>query len=158
MKLHPALIGFISSLLMIASLLGGYYQFITSGETAQLIAYGWYGAGIMATLLLHGANAKGFGGKFSLGFRCFIVVTLALVLFTYLFNTLHPETAQQAAIALRAEMIKANNRTPDEIERDVNLFREGFATMVVSRSIFGYLMFGALVTAMGSFILTLRKP
>ena len=157
MKPHPALIGLISSGLMIIALMAGYYQTIPDATTAQLIAYGIYAAGIVTTLLLHGSPTKGFGGNFSTGFNCFVVVTLLMVLFTYLFNSLHPETGQQAAAALREEMLKANNRTPSEIERDVNLFREGFATMVVSRSIFGYLMYGAITTAVGSFLQTLRK-
>jgi hypothetical protein len=158
MKAHPVLIGTISSGLMIAALLAGYYQTIENAATAQLLAYGFYTAAVVATLLVHGSPAKGFGGNFSTGFRCFIVITLVMVLFTYLFNALHPETAQQAAVQLKESLQKANNRTPDEIERDVNLFREGFATMVVSRSIFGYLMFGAITTAIGSFLQTLRKP
>ena len=158
MKVHPALIGLISSGLMIVALLAGYYQLISDAATAQLVAYGCYAAGLVATLLLHGSAAKGFAGNFSTGFQCFIVITLVMVLFTYLFNALHPETAQQAAAALKGSLIKANNRTPDEIERDVNLFREGFATMVVSRSIFGYLIYGAITTAIGSFLQTLRKP
>ena len=158
MKVHPALIGLISSGLMIVALLAGYYQLISDGATAQLVTYGCYAAGLVATLLLHGSAAKGFAGNFSTGFQCFIVITLVMVLFTYLFNALHPETAQQAAAALKDSLIKANNRTPDEIERDVNLFREGFATMVVSRSIFGYLIYGAITTAIGSFLQTLRKP
>jgi hypothetical protein len=158
MKVHPALIGLISSGLMIVALLAGYYQLISDGATAQLVAYGCYAAGLVATLLLHGSAAKGFAGNFSTGFQCFIVITLVMVLFTYLFNALHPETAQQAAAALKGSLIKANNRTPDEIERDVNLFREGFSTMVVSRSIFGYLIYGAITTAIGSFLQTLRKP
>jgi hypothetical protein len=143
---------------MIAALLAGYSQPIENAATAQLLAYGFYTAAVVATLLVHGSPAKGFGGNFSTGFRCFIVITLVMVLFTYLFNALHPETAQQAAVQLKESLQKANNRTPDEIERDVNLFREGFATMVVSRSIFGYLMFGAITTAIGSFLQTLRKP
>jgi hypothetical protein len=158
MKVHPALIGLISSGLMIVALLAGYYQLISDAATAQLVAYGCYAAGLVATLLLHGSPPKGFAGNFSTGFQCFIVITLVMVLFTYLFNALHPETAQQAAAALKDSLIKANNRTPDEIERDVNLFREGFATMVVSRSIFGYLIYGAITTAIGSFLQTLRKP
>lgn len=158
MKVHPALIGLIVSGLMIATLLAGYYQTIPNAATAQLIAYGFYTAGIVATLLLHGSPVKGFGGIFSTGFRCFIVITLVMVLFTYVFNALHPETAQQAAAVLKDSLRKANNRTPDEIERDVNLFRDGFATMVVSRTIFGYLMYGAIMTAIGSFLQTLRKP
>jgi hypothetical protein len=156
-KIHPALIGSISAALMIAALLAGYYQAITKGEIAQLIAYGFYALGIGVTLLLHGGPQKGFGGNFSVGFRCFIVVTLIMVLFTYVFNSLHPETAQQAAALYRESLQQAKNRTPEEIEKEVKLFIEGFATMVVSRSIFGYLIFGSLVTAVGSVLQTIRK-
>ena len=82
MKVHPALIGLISSGLMIVALLAGYYQLISDGATAQLVAYGCYAAGLVATLLLHGSPPKGFAGNFSTGFPCFIVITLVLFLFT----------------------------------------------------------------------------
>lgn len=157
MKTNPSVIGLVGSVFMIAALLAGYYEIITNAATAQLIAYGFYTAAVAATLLLHGSFAKGFGGNFSTGFRCFIVVTLILVIFTFVFNALHPETAEQAALSYRESLLKVNNRTPDEIVQEVKLFKEGFATMVVSRSIFGYLMYGAITTAIGSFLQTLRK-
>lgn len=157
MKTNPSVIGLVGSVFMIAALLAGYYEIITNAATAQLIAYGFYTAAVAATLLLHGSFAKGFGGNFSTGFRCFIVVTLILVIFTFVFNALHPETAEQAALSYRESLLKVNNRTPDEIAQEVKLFKEGFATMVVSRSIFGYLMYGAITTAIGSFLQTLRK-
>ncbi len=157
MKTNPSVIGLVGSVFMIAALLAGYYEIITNAATAQLIAYGFYTAAVAATLLLHGSFAKGFGGNFSTGFRCFIIVTLILVIFTFVFNALHPETAEQAALSYRESLLKVNNRTPDEIAQEVKLFKEGFATMVVSRSIFGYLMYGAITTAIGSFLQTLRK-
>ena len=58
MKVHPALIGLISSGLMIVALLAGYYQLISDGATAQLVAYGCYAAGLVATLLLHKIDAS----------------------------------------------------------------------------------------------------
>lgn len=72
MKPHPAVIGLISSGLMIGALMAGYYQTIPDATTAQLIAYGIYAAGIVTTLLLHGSPIKGFGGNFSTGFNCFV--------------------------------------------------------------------------------------
>lgn len=158
MKIHPGLIGIIGAALMIPALLAGYYETIASPETAQLAAYGSYAAAVFTTLLLHGKPSMGFGGNFLQGFRCFIVITLVMVLFTYLFNYLHPETAQLAAAQQRTSLLQLNNRTPAEIEQEVKLFEKGFTTMVVSRAIFGYLVFGALLTAVGSFIQTLRKP
>ena len=156
-KIHPALIGSIIAVLMVATLLAGYNQSLLSAETAQLLAYGLYTLGVGATLLLHGGPSNRFGTNFSAGFRCFIVITLIMVVFTYVFNALHPETAQQAAELYRVSLQMAKNRTPDEIEKEVKLFRDGFATMVVSRSIFGYLVFGAVVTAVGSVLQMLRK-
>lgn len=156
-KIHPALIGSIIAVLMVATLLAGYNQSLLSAETAQLLAYGLYTLGVGTTLLLHGGPSNGFGTNFSVGFRCFIVITLIMVVFTYVFNALHPETAQQAAELYSVSLQNAKNRTPDEIEKEVKLFRDGFATMVVSRSIFGYLVFGAVVTAVGSVLQMLRK-
>jgi len=179
MKIHPALIGLICACLMMAVLLSGYYKMIPSTQAAQLFAYGIYALGIFVTLKIHGSPSTGFRSNFSTGFRCLIVVTLCLVVFSYVFNSLHPEIARQEAAAIREEIQRTNNnfsvkakqevtsspdrstlaenRTPEEIERDLTLFVDRFPIVVVSRSIFGYLLAGALFTAIGALVQTLRR-
>jgi hypothetical protein len=80
-----------------------------------------------------------------------------MALFSYLFIQLHPNLVEDSAIQLRKTLQNTNNRTPTEIERDVKLFIEGYPTAMVSRTIFGYLVVGSLVTAISSFLLTLQK-
>lgn len=157
MKLSPPFIGVITGVLMVAAILAGYKELLTDAFTAQWIAYGVYAMGVTATVYLNKSGLQQFGDFFSLGFRSFIITTLVLVVFTAIFNYLHPEIAAQSAELYRADIIKAQNRTPAEIEQDVKLYREGFATAVISRSIFGYLVFGALAAAISSFLLTLQK-
>ena len=142
---------------MIAAILAGYQELLTDPNTAQWIAYGIYAMGVTVSIYLNKAGPQHFGELFSLGFRSFIITTLVLVVFTATFNYLHPEIAAQSAELYRAAIIKAQNRTPVEIEQDVKLYRDGFATAIISRSIFGYLVFGALVAAISSLLLTLQK-
>ena len=142
---------------MIAVILMGFYQFAMDEFTAQWIAYGFYAVGITTTLYLNKPVSNKFGDYFSQGFRCFVIITLILVAFTAVFNYLHPELAVQSAALFKAELLKVNDRTPAEIERDVKLYQDGFPTAIISRSIFGYLIFGALATAISSLLLTLQK-
>jgi hypothetical protein len=157
MKLGPLVIGFLTGLGMIAAILAGYQEFLTDAITAQWIAYGVYAIGVTAAIYLNKSEANKFGDFFSLGFKSFIITTLVLVIFTAIFNYLHPEIARESAELFKADLIKAQNRTPAEIEQDVKLYQDGFATAVISRSIFGYLVFGALATAISSLLLTLQK-
>lgn len=157
MKASPAIIGALAASCMIVVILLGFYHISLNEFNAQWIAYGVYGIGVAASLYLNRAGAEKFGDYFSLGFRCFVVITLLLVAFTAIFNYGHPELASQSAELYKADLLKAHNRTPSEIENDVKLYQEGFATAIISRSIFGYLIFGALATAISSFLLTLQK-
>lgn len=157
MKLSPLLIGTLTGLGMMAAILAGYQEVITDANTAQWVAYGIYALGVTVAIYWNKADLQKFGDFFSIGFRSFIITTLVLVTFTAIFNYLHPEIAAQSAELYRADIIKAQNRTPVEIEQDVKLYRDGFATAIISRSIFGYLVFGAIAAAISSFLLTLQK-
>lgn len=142
---------------MMAAILAGYQESLTNANTAQGIAYGLYALGVGASIYFNKSGIQKFGDYFSLGFRSFIITTLLLVVFTAIFNYLHPEIANESAELFKADLIKTQNRTPTEIEQDVKLYKEGFATAIISRAIFGYLVFGALAAAISSFLLTLQK-
>lgn len=157
MKLSPLFIGILTGFAMMAAILTGYQNFLTDAITAQWIAYGVYAVGVFTAIYFNRSGMNKFGDYFSMGFRSFIITTLLLVIFTAIFNHLHPEIAKESAELFRADLIKEQNRTPVEIEQDVKLYKDGFATAIISRSIFGYLVFGALAAALSSFLLTLQK-
>ncbi len=135
----------------------GFLDYISNPTTTQLLVYGFYALSTWYLLFFNRKESQAFKDFFQIGFRHFILVTLLMALFSYLFIQLHPNLVEDSAIQLRTTLQNTNNRTPAEIERDVKLFIEGYPTAMVSRTIFGYLVVGSLVTAISSFLLTLQK-
>ena len=148
---------FSASLLMMAISWLGFLNYISNPTTTQLSVYGLYALSTWYLLFFNRKESQAFKDFFQIGFRHFILVTLLMALFSYLFIQLHPNLVEDSAIQLRTTLQNTNNRTPAEIERDVKLFIEGYPTAMVSRTIFGYLVVGSLVTAISSFLLTLQK-
>ncbi len=148
---------FSTALLMMAISWLGFLDYISNPTTTQLLVYGFYALSTWYLLFFNRKESQAFKDFFQIGFRHFILVTLLMALFSYLFIQLHPNLVEDSAIQLRTTLQNTNNRTPAEIERDVKLFIEGYPTAMVSRTIFGYLVVGSLVTAISSFLLTLQK-
>lgn len=144
-----------ASLMMYISWLG-FVNYISNPTSTQLLIYGFYALSTWFLLFFNRGECQSFKDFFQIGFRHFILVTLFMALFTYVFIQLHPNLVQESVNQLRATLLESNNRTPAEIEKDVKLFVEGYPTAMVSRTIFGYLIVGSLVTAISSFLLTLQ--
>jgi hypothetical protein len=148
---------FSTALLMMVISWLGFLNYISNPTTTQLSVYAFYSLSTWYLLFFNRKESHAFKDFFQIGFRHFILVTLLMALFSYLFIQLHPNLVEDSAIQLRKTLQNTNNRTPTEIERDVKLFIEGYPTAMVSRTIFGYLVVGSLVTAISSFLLTLQK-
>lgn len=160
MNISPALKGLITAILMVAAILGIYAtNKEDGGSILQYLVYGLYAVGIVWTLLAY-KQTDAFTGKFAdsfgQGFKCFIVVTLGMALFYGVFNYLHPEFAEQTAIAYREQLVKEKG-LPNEIDEAVATFKKQYTLKLVSGAIFGYLIIGALLTAVLSAILKKRK-
>ncbi len=152
--------GLITGAFMIAISILVYYHFRSFENSLQFIIYSVYTAGIVWTLLSFSAteaNNNKFGTYFNQGFKCFIVVTLMMVVFTYSFLQLHPEFKDEMAIGYRAELIKQGNYTPVEMDAMVAKSKEYYSLMLTSMAIFGYLIIGSLVTLITAGILISRK-
>lgn len=157
MKLNRITWGLLTALLMMAISWLGFVSYIPNPTNTQLLVYGCYAISIWFLLFFNRKDSQSFKDFFQIGFRHFILVTLLMALFTYIFIQLHPNMVQESVNQLRTSLKDSNNRTPAEIEKDVKLFLEGYPTAMVSRTIFGYLVTGSLVTAISSFLLTLQK-
>jgi hypothetical protein len=148
---------FSTALLMMVISWLGFLNYISNPTTTQLSVYAFYSLSTWYLLFFNRKESQAFKDFFQIGFRHFILVTLLMALFSYLFIQLHPNLVEDSAIQLRKTLQNTNNRTPTEIKRDVKLFIEGYPTAMVSRTIFGYLVVGSMVTAISSFLLTLQK-
>lgn len=150
-QLTPAIKGLMTGLLMIGIALTSFYGRLAGDSPLQYLIYLAYTGGVAWTINSY-KKSESYTGKFwdifNQGFRCFIIVTLLMVLFTVVFSKMHPEFANTQTELYKAQLIKeSTSKTPAEINEAVSNYKNGYTTMLVYSSIFGYLIFGAAVTA-----------
>ena len=159
-KITPLIKGIITGAVMIIVSLILYYSKIPVESNLHYTIYILYAAGIAWALISYSRSAS-YTGKFAdifgQGFRCFIVVALMMVAFTAIFSMQHPEFAEEAANYYKEDLIKEKNKTPEEIEQLVTAAKKQYTTGLVSLTIFGYLITGAVITAAGSAVLLMRR-
>jgi Protein of unknown function (DUF4199) len=160
-KFTPLVKGLITGLVMLAIAVALSFVSYDGNEGWSYIIYAIYAAGVIWTLIDYSkseAYTGKFGAIFAQGFRCFVVVTLIMVAFTFIYSMQHPEYAEKSAIIYKEELVKREkNRTPAEIDKEVATFKKGYTTAIVSTSIFGYLVLGVFFTAAGAGILLMRR-
>ncbi|MCW3089820.1 MAG: hypothetical protein JWP81_889 [Ferruginibacter sp.] len=147
----------------VAMLLVSVIIYYTKGNfenKLQYITYSVYVAGIVWTLVEFSKSnhTSKFGAYFSQGFKCFIVVTLLMVIFTAAFLLLQPQLKNEMAVIYKAELLKNGNYTMPEIEDKISMAKKSFFPSLVMGAIFGYLVIGAMVTAItAGFLLQKNK-
>lgn len=147
---------------MMATSLITFYT-LPPNSPLHYLVFAVYALGIIWTLVAFSKspeNTGRFGTFFNTGFRCFIVATLLMVIYTFTFNKLHPEFVEESTIAYKKELIATateKSMMPDDIEEAVARYKKGYTMALVYGSIFGYLIIGVAVTAVASITLTRRK-
>ena len=155
MRLSPTVKGLITGACMIASSVGIYYYKGNFQNNLQYITYTMYIAGILWTLgdYSRKGNSRTFKNLFTEGFKCFIVVTLLMVAFTWIFIKINPGMKDEMAMKYKTEITTQGNYTRAEIDKRVNQTREYYLTGMTAFAIFGYLLIGSIFTVIGSFFL-----
>jgi hypothetical protein len=124
------------------------------------LVYGTYIAGIIWTLLLFKkspAENKSFKYFFSEGFRCFIVSTLLIVIFTWIYYRYNTTFRDEMLRNLRTDLVDQKNYTITEIEDKVSQAKKMFLTIRTFIAILGYLVIGSLTTVIGAAFLSQQK-
>ena len=146
-------IGLITGLLMIAISLAIYYYKRSFENNFEYVPYLIYIAGIVYALnrfKSSPADNKSFKNFFSEGFKTFIVVTLLMVVFTWIFLKANPGFQDQIVESKRESLIKDGQRTLPEIEEKMKIAKQNFITYFTAGAILGYLAIGSLATVIGS--------
>lgn len=162
-QISPTIKGLITAGLMLATALGIYLAKLSPDSPLQYIVYILYAVGITWTLVSYRQSETytgKFGDLFLQGFKCFIVVTLVMVIFTAVFSKMHPEFAEEASQHYKEQLIKEkdkSNKTPAEIDEEVAKVKNYYTTGLVYASIFGYLIIGTVVTAAVSGLILIRR-
>lgn len=152
--------GLLTGAAMISISLVIFYSGQPFDSPLQYLIYAVYAGGIIWTIYGFSRseqNTNKFPGFFLQGFKCFIVITLLMVMFTFVFNKLHPEFKEDMVKAYRNELVKKGNSTPAEILKNIEQAKDYYLTMLISGAIFGYLLIGAVITAATSLLFMKRK-
>lgn len=146
---------------MVASSVAIYLVKRDFENSLQYITYCIYVAGIWWTLLSlkkETRNTATFKQYFAEGFKCFIVVTLLMVLFTLVFILLHPEMKDQMVAMMRTAIAKMKDVTPLDIETRIATAKKAFLPSLLIGAVFGYLAIGTLISVItAGFLSTQRK-
>ena len=116
--------GLITGLLMIALTLFFFYVLkLPVNQKEQYVIFSVYIAGIIWSLLSYKQTAtedKTFKSYFSTGFKTFIVVTLLMVLYTFIFFKFNTDYRNAGIAENNAMLLKEGNHTHAEIESNAN--------------------------------------
>lgn len=160
-KLNATRKGLLTGLLMAGLVLFFYYglKYPLNGKE-QYVIYSIYLAGIIWSLFAF-MQAKGenktFKEYFSTGFKTFIVATLLMVVFTFIFFSFDTSYRESGIAENNKLLLQEGNHTPAEIESNAQQLRKIFMPMMLGITTFKYLVLGALVTAVGAGFLSQRK-
>jgi len=159
-KITPLIKGLITGVLMVSTSLLLIYTGQPADSILNYIVYILYAGGITWTLLAYSHSesySATFGAIFGQGFRCFIIITLIMVIFVGVYAKAHPEMAKEALEQYEADLKKQGNRNEAERKELINTAKKQFVTGQVFLAAFGTLITGALFTAAGSGLLLMRR-
>ena len=153
--------GLMTGILMIAMALFFFYVLKQPFEgNFQYIIYFVYTAGIVWCLLDFKKTAPvdtKFKEYFSAGIKMFVMVTLLMVLFVFVFFYINPEI-RDAKFAENSKLLLAEgNHTPVEIEKNTNQMKRIFILMMMGITTFVYLFLGALITSLTAGVLSSKR-
>ena len=159
-KLSPAIIGIITGAVMILISIGIFSAKGSFENKLQYFAYAVYILGIIWAVSKYNPpteEQRKFKSYFNQAFKCYIVVTLLMVIFTFVFLKLNPQMKTEMATNYKAELEKGGNLTPAEIDARVQGAKDYYVTMLISVTSFGYLIIGSLISLVVALFFSLRK-
>ena len=159
-KLSAKYKGLIVGILMIITYLLIYKKGNFDDNLQLLLRYGLYIGGIIWTLIsFHNSSPinNTFRNYFSEGFKYFIIVTLLMVIFYFIFLKMTPGIKEKLFQQNMDELKMKGDKTPAEINSIIEDAKKHFITMFTFVTIFGHMIVGALVTAIISSIMIRNK-
>lgn len=159
MQLSSTIKGLITGALMVILGIFLFWKNANNASPLQYLGFLIYGVGIVWSV--YPAAQKGvskFGSLFNEGFRCFVVVTLIMAIFTFVFLQINSTMVDKIVAATKVEQLKiAKDRTPEEIEEEAKTTRKYYVPIQVSGTVIQYLLIGVIVTVTTAGALSLSK-
>jgi hypothetical protein len=157
----PTQKGLITGALMILASLFSLYVLKNPVESYfQFIVYTLFCAGVLWSLLSYSIMAgdkKSFSNYFATGFKTFVVISLLMAVFAYIYFSFHVEFRDNKIAENSRMLLQQGNHLPKEIEENAEQLKKMFMPMMISAAIFRYLIIGALVTVIAAGLLSQKN-
>ena len=152
-------IGLFAGLVTVLMSLAIYYWAGNFESQWQIVVYGFYCGSVMFAQhkLQQSSGVASFKELFTEGFRTFVVVTLIMVAFTWIFLKTNPDLQKEILEDYRKTMVAEGNRTMEQIQTELELAKEKYLTFFTSLAIFGYLIIGSLAALIGGIFFSSRN-
>ena len=154
-------IGLLTAAAMVAASLILFYVFhFPENGKNQYIIYAIYTVGIITALILFNKNTgdeSAFKNYFSEGFKVFVVVTLVMAVFTFIFYKMNPQILENALVEINTYNAKDVDKTPAEVTANAEKLRGIFIPMMIATTTVKNLVLGALITIVAAGFLSQKK-
>ena len=153
-------IGLLTSGLMVLTSLVMFYQFhYPDTGTVKYVCFSIYTIGIIISLLNFKNNNsnKDFKDYFSEGFKTFVVITLIMAIFTWVFYKMNPQIFDNIINEINKINALDPNKTPQEVIENGEKIRSVRIPMTVAITTMMYMVMGALVTLIAAGFLSQKK-
>jgi uncharacterized membrane protein len=160
MKLTAAIKGLITGVLMIiVSLIAYTVLKLPINQKEQYILYAIFTLGILWSLFSEKNNSTlvSFKDYFEIGFRTFLIATLVMVIFTFIYFKINSSYVDTLIAENNKLLVAEGKHTPVEIEENAKNIKKMFLPSLMIAATFKYLILGALVTAIGAGYLNQQK-
>jgi cbb3-type cytochrome oxidase subunit 3 len=126
----------------------------------QFVLFGIYAVAIIWALLQFSKTVTAtvkFKDYFQVGFKVFMVVTLLMVLYAFIFYMFNTEVRDSWIANNSQLLLKEGNHMPAEIEEQGKQLKKLFLPMMVGLNLFKYLIIGVLITVVTAGVLVSQK-
>lgn len=148
------------ALMIIASVFSLYILKAPVESYFQFIVYGIFCMGMVWSLLSYSKTVnekKNFKDFFSIGFKTFIIITLLMAGFTFIYFSFHTEFRDIKILENSRLLLQQGDHLPKEIEENTKQLKKMFMPMMISAAVFRYLISGALITVIAAGFLSKKN-
>ena len=160
-KISATIIGVIAGILMVIVGVVLYKTHVPEKSALNFIGFGILGLAIVIAInnyVKDASNTISFGKLFNKGFKVFVVITLFMAIYTFLFYKTQPQLVVEMAENTKKEMLATSkDRTPNEIDKMAADYKNQLPLFSSYSAIFQYLLIGSIVTFVVSGTTLLKK-
>ncbi len=149
----------ISLVLVFYSLISFYFFHIPENGSSQYVVMGLYISGMIWVIVSgkYQIENPSIKSLFSEGFKAFIVITLFMALYTFVFYKINPQILEKGIADNNDIITKQGDKTVMEIKENAEKLRSIFMPMMLAINTIKYIFLGAIISIVSGGFITQKK-